>query len=126
LLTDVNERSLTHKLAEYLEAGFAGWDVDCEYNRNHETPKVLHLVGSETRTDNTDAKTVFPDIIVHERVTDYNLLVIEVKKSTSRETDHRDLAKLQLFRGELGYRYAVFLKFETAVDEPRLARCEWI
>jgi hypothetical protein len=126
LITDVNERSLTHKLAEYLQLEFAEWNVDCEYNRNHETAKVLHFVGPETRTDDTNARTVFPDVIIHQRGTDNNLLVIEVKKSTNRDRDDQDLAKLQAFRGELGYRYAVFLKFEAAVDEPRLVRSDWL
>ena len=31
---DANERSITHKLAEYLQAQFQDWNVDCEYNRN--------------------------------------------------------------------------------------------
>jgi hypothetical protein len=30
---DVNERSITHKLAEYMQQEFKDWDVDCEYNR---------------------------------------------------------------------------------------------
>lgn len=90
------------------------------------SPKVLHLVAAETRTDDTDAKTIFPDVIVHQRGTDNNLIVIEAKKNANRDRDDQDLAKLQAFRGELGYRYAVFLKFEAAVDEPRLVRCDWI
>ena len=32
LQNDVNERSITHKFAEYLESEFPGWDVDWEYN----------------------------------------------------------------------------------------------
>jgi len=31
---NANERSITHKLAEYLQLEFAAWNVDCEYNRN--------------------------------------------------------------------------------------------
>ena len=32
---NANERSLSHKLAMYLQEQFEkdGWDVDCEYNR---------------------------------------------------------------------------------------------
>src|SRR4030042_3754738 len=29
---DVNERSISHKLAEYLQEQFPDYDVDCEYN----------------------------------------------------------------------------------------------
>ena len=30
---DLNERSISHKLAEYLQTEFHNFDVDCEYNR---------------------------------------------------------------------------------------------
>jgi hypothetical protein len=63
---DANERSLTHKLAEHLQAEFPDWDVDCEYNRNGAIPKRLVGTGYVS-TDNTDGKTVFPDVIVHQR-----------------------------------------------------------
>jgi len=33
LKIDVNERSITHRLAVHLQDAFKGWDVDCEYNR---------------------------------------------------------------------------------------------
>lgn len=32
LENNANERSLTHKLAEYLNLEFQDFDVDCEYN----------------------------------------------------------------------------------------------
>ena len=33
-----HERSITHRLAVYLERLFGGWDVDCEYNRIEDDP----------------------------------------------------------------------------------------
>ena len=30
---DLGERVLTHRLAVHIEHQFAGWDVDCDYNR---------------------------------------------------------------------------------------------
>ena len=33
-----NERSITHRLAVYLEKPFDGWNVDCEYSRIGEDP----------------------------------------------------------------------------------------
>ena len=38
---DVNERTMTHKLAEYLQQEFQEWDVDCEYNRKIKDLKKL-------------------------------------------------------------------------------------
>lgn len=38
---EVNERSQTHKLAEYLQAYLPDWNVDCEYNKNLDAAKTL-------------------------------------------------------------------------------------
>jgi hypothetical protein len=86
------------QLAGYLEPFFGGWNVDCEYNRNHDDPKRLEIPGRNVRLDDTQARTIFPDIIVHERGTDKNPLVIEMKKTTSKESDNFDLHELRAFR----------------------------
>jgi hypothetical protein len=44
LIYDVNERSVTHRLAGYVQTQFRGWDVDCEYNRNYDDPKRLNAL----------------------------------------------------------------------------------
>lgn len=31
---DVHERTISHRLAVYLEQEFPSWNVDCEYDRN--------------------------------------------------------------------------------------------
>ncbi len=116
LRIDGNERSITHRLAMYLQDEFEGWDVDCEYNRDHHSPDHVKRLQSYTdpiRADDSDAKTVFPDIIIHHRGKTDNLLVIEVKKSTNQESDERDEQKLQAFKEQLAYRYALFLRFNT-------------
>ena len=65
---DLNERSITHKFAEYLQHQFPEWNVDCEYNRDHHDPKRLDLPSRhDISGDDVNAKTVFPDIIIHER-----------------------------------------------------------
>ncbi len=82
------------------------------------------------QADDTDARTVSPDIIVHHRGTPDNLLVIEVKKSRNREPDNRDEQKLKAFKEELHYRYALFLRLNTGVDfqegQNPLRGREWI
>ncbi len=118
LRRDVNERSITHKLASYLQAHFPHWNVDCEYNRNHDQVKQLRFPKGECRPDDTNAKTVFPDIIVHQRGSDENLLVIEVKKSTNRDDASYDCEKLNAFQNELGYTYAAFIMLRTGNDRP--------
>ena len=65
-------------------------------------------------SNDTEAITVFPDIIVHKRGTDENLLVIEMKKTTSKKTDTTyDLGKLKAFKSQLGYQFAIFIKLQT-------------
>ena len=119
---DVNERSISHMLALYLKNEFLDWDVDCEYNKNHDEPKRLKNLNYELEesdkknlTSDTKGTTVFPDIIVHHRGKDENLLVIEIKKSTSRIKDDFDIRKLEGFCTDLklNYRYAVFFKVIT-------------
>ena len=111
LALDANERSITHRLGMYLQEAFPNWDVDCEYNRKGHDPEKLRLQEQQITSGNTDGDTVFPDIIVHHRTkTHDNLLVVEVKKTTSTASDDRDIQKLDAFRSELKYCYAVFLK----------------
>lgn len=40
---DANERSQTHKIAEYLQQIFPEYNVDCEYNRNLRQEKTLNF-----------------------------------------------------------------------------------
>jgi hypothetical protein len=99
--TDVNERSISHKFATYLQNEFKGWDVDCEYNRDHHDPKILNLpnISSlEVRLDDVQAKTVYPDIIVHHRGTKENLLVIEIKKTSNPLPNDFDIQKLKEYK----------------------------
>lgn len=75
---NVNERSISHKLALYLQVEFGeAWNVDCEYNRSNQYVKKLLIIGPKhIRLDDMDAKTVYPDIIVHRCGKEDNLLVI--------------------------------------------------
>jgi len=107
---DANERSITHKLAEHLQREFPGWHVDCEYNHKGETPKLLSGVKENVSTDDTCGRTVFPDIIVHHRGTDENLLVIEAKKSITVDGSE-DEEKLKAYEGGHEYRFAFTVVF---------------
>lgn len=113
LRADANERSISHCLAVYLKAQFPDWSVDCEYNRNHHDVKRLELEPRDTGDDDVEAVTVFPDIIVHRRSTDENLLVVEIKKSTSRQSADYDIRKLTAFKTQLQYGHAAFVRLKT-------------
>jgi len=106
LIRDLHERTITGNLACHLRPCFPEWNVDCEFNRDgHEVKKA-------------DGRIVVPDIIVHHRGTPENLLVIEVKKSNTREPDEEDLQKLRAYC-DTGLRYSVglFLKLVVAHRE---------
>ena len=119
---DPSERALTHRFAVHLERQFQGWDVDCEYNRDGIGPKELNLPDQrDISSDETEARTVFPDIIVHKRGSSDNLLVLEAKKVSTRHRGLDDKVKLQAFVAQLGYRNAALLVFQTDPTKPRAA-----
>ncbi len=122
----VNERTLTHLLATYLANEFKDYDVDCEYNRmwldGREVAKIINIPrGMEEMTEvfDTEAKTVFPDVIVHDRKNqNNNLLVVEAKKSSNKEWQ-ADFDKLNGFMSGLndggrGYKFSAFVMFDVA------------
>ncbi len=128
---DVNERSITHRLAIHLERAFHDWEfhVDCEYNRNGNNPKYIILSQEDRRILNedisctdTEAKTAYPDIIIHRRRNnDQNLLIIEAKKGSEgmddqwNQNEFLDRRKLEAFtsdRQDYCYRWGVFIRFQ--------------
>ncbi|MFQ5799221.1 MAG: hypothetical protein ACE5H0_11110 [Bacteroidota bacterium] len=124
LRADVNERSVSHKLAEYLQAQFPGWHVDCEYNRDHDRKKQLTYPLPSEPIDSLRARTVFPDVIIHRRDTTDNLLVIEMKKDANSEGDEelKDKNKLQAFlTPPYSYQYGLFIAFDNVGH----SRLEW-
>jgi hypothetical protein len=124
LKNDSSERSITHKLACYLEKYFPKWDVDCEYNRNLIDTKKLKDTCKNSSDEN--GSPVFPDIIIHKRMTKKNYVVIEVKKTTNPESDECDIQKLEAFINELGYQYGLFIRFKVGSIDARVEKCKWI
>ena len=121
---NVNERTITHKLAEYLQQNIPEFDVDCEYNRFEDLVKKLELPKDRINWDDIEAKTVFPDIVIHKRgIQENNLLVIEVKKSSNNNPGVFDRMKLQTFRQEpYCYIYGLFLRINLDGEKDEL---EW-
>jgi hypothetical protein len=90
---DLGERALTHRLAVHLEKQFPGWDVDCDYDRLGErTLRLPH--GTIVSTDDHLGKSVYPDIVVHQREIPNNLLAIEVRKAANHQSPEHDRHKL--------------------------------
>ncbi|MBK5652653.1 MULTISPECIES: hypothetical protein [Bradyrhizobium] len=91
---DLGERTLTHRLAVYVERQFAGWQVDCNYDRLGE--RTLRLPrGSGSSTDDHLGKSIYPDIVVHQRDIPNNLLAIELRKDSNHQPLEHDQRKLQ-------------------------------
>ncbi|MDA8025249.1 MAG: BsuBI/PstI family type II restriction endonuclease [Actinomycetota bacterium] len=113
---NANERSITHKLAEYLQSEFQEWHVDCEYNRDGDIPKQLSV--QNISTNDTDARTVFPDIVIHHRNTKNNLVVIEAKKSSTAHGS-ADEEKLKAYIAEHRYQFAfaVIFPIESRISQ---------
>ena len=106
---DASERSMTHKLAEYLQQEFPGWDVDCEYNRDIQKPKSMPWEGCSHLP--YKRRRILPDIVIHKRGSDENLIVIEAKKSNNRNKSNHDSCKMKVYKSLLGYRFGYFVTF---------------
>jgi restriction endonuclease S subunit len=116
-----NERSMTAKIACYLQGQFPAWDVDHEYNRDGDEPKRI-----------SDNSLIIPDIIVHRRGMSpnpnsrsnrlpspaSNYIVIEVKKGMYSEDDRRKLIDLV---NTQDYQYAILLNLDSTKNPE-----EWI
>jgi len=133
LLHDVSERSITHKLAEYLQQLFPDYNVDCEYNRNINEPKSIMALKFEleekgllTKKEKLSkleeeliGRAVYPDIIIHHRGTNKdNKCIIEVKKSNSSVNKEYDDIKLRAYttkenQNVLYYQIGIFISFNT-------------
>lgn len=122
LYADVNERSISHKFAEYLQQEFDEWNVDCEYNRDYNETKKLNewksrCMKKDLKPEEDRAKTVYPDIIIHHRNTSNNLLVIEIKKSENRDEGECDIEKILNFIEDseslYNYSYGLFINFKV-------------
>ena len=135
---NVNERTITHKLAEYLQEHFPEFNVDCEYNRDRnyikrirnkrdrskEIANLSNFKLAELIWENKEADTIYPDIIVHKRTTHKNnLLIIEVKKKPNPNTGEFDKEKIEeLMERPYNYKFGLFLRIDLDDEDDIL---EW-
>jgi len=109
-----HERTIAHKLGEYLQMVFPDWNVDLEYNR---MDPELSDISEDTSNCSDDESTgrIFPDLIVHRRGLKFkNLLVVEIKTiADDREHDYEKLESLTELSGNFRYKTGLFLKFDS-------------
>lgn len=125
---DLREEAIIHRLAYYLEEillkdeslGLKGYSVDCQYNSGagyrRKYLQVPWPKGSQSQLRKRDSH-VRPDLIVHQRGTDgINLLMVEVKKSSTISQAARKFAllKCEAYRASgLSYLFTGYVCFTT-------------
>ena len=121
---NVNERTLSARLMFHLQTlllneiyqeNYKEYSVDCEYNRRKEIVKILP---KEYREVEKKDKQIYPDIILHQRNSEKNLMIIEMKKTYSSDeggkNENRDRLKfLTSLRKENKYKYLLGVYFEV-------------
>ena len=121
---DINERTLSARLMFHLQTlllneiyqeNYKEYSVDCEYNRRKEIVKILP---KEYRELEKKDKQIYPDIIFHQRNSEKNLMIIEMKKTYSSDeggkNENRDRLKfLTSLRKENKYKYLLGIYFEV-------------
>jgi DNA-directed RNA polymerase specialized sigma54-like protein len=128
---DVHERTITHRLALYLQCEFEDWNVDCEYNRNWDVIKQIQIIKQLNVTfpqndfNMDESVSVFPDIIIHHRKSSENLLVVEVKKTTSKVSSDYDFWKLNELRCQLRYDHQLFLRMDVGNGRAGVESMQW-
>ena len=129
---NVNERTLSARLMFHLQTilledklyreKYKTYSVDCKYNRMNEYKiKALKRYENFEIDDNSDKiRKIFPDIILHKRKEEDNLIVIEMKKSTSNNIDckEKDRERLKIMTNlndpnNFNYTLGVYFKVDT-------------
>lgn len=120
-----NERSITHKFAEYIQFLFPECNVGWEYNKDGNDIKRLEAIEECFKQKRTDR--IVPDIIVHLRNTQYNLLVIEAKRvrtknSTNYYINEHDKSKIKAYteNPEYHYQFGLWIYFRRKIEEAKL------
>jgi hypothetical protein len=91
---DLGERTLVHRLAIHVERQFPDFEVDCEFDRLG--PRTMNLPrGSIVSTDDHLGKSIYPDIVVHQRAVPNNLIAIEIRKAANHQPVEHDRQKLR-------------------------------
>jgi hypothetical protein len=120
---NITERAITHRMGMYLqEIVPKNIDVDCEYNRMGKNifgdidytdgdyfAKTVCLSEGGTPEEDEGSR-VFPDIIVHERATANNYIIVEVKIDWKSGKAGHDIKKLKAYKTDLKYQHAFYLQ----------------
>ena len=118
---NLSERSICSHLAYHVKnklsnTNYSGYFVDVEYNRN----------GQDIKRINDTSSPITVDLIVHKhgKNPEYNLICIEMKKSTSNKagisTDEERLCHLTCQANDYKYKLGVMVIIDKANTELRI------
>ena len=114
---DLHERSITHRLAVYIESQFIDtkYTVDVEYNRmrnNYNEDVIGNAIGKNLDFEKygKESANVYPDIIIHQRDTKNNLLEIEVKMKWKNSKRDFDYIKINEYIKQLDYQFGAYIE----------------
>lgn len=125
---NINERSISHKLANYIEKYLfdnnIDFDVDVEYNRMTSAQDeggidVGNAVAKTIHYDDHPQKErfVYPDIIIHKRNENINIGIIEVKMAWKSNLKQLDYQKVNQYLSELEYQHGVFIEINDTFEK---------
>ena len=131
---NITERAITHKMGTYLEQLLPNEvDVDCEYNRMGKKVfgeidytdgdyfvKTVYLSEGSVSDADDEGSRVFPDIIVHNRRTGNNYIIIEVKIDWKSDRAKHDIKKLNAYKADLKYQYAFYIRLTEERNKVRI------
>jgi hypothetical protein len=114
----VKEECINHRLACYLEKlinenpnNNLHYDVDLEYNKNYKNPKKIIV------DENNNEKAIRPDIIIHKRDSNDNLIAFEIKKDY---TNKNDFQKIKGLVRQHNYSYGCLISYLPGKDYMRV------
>ena len=145
LVNNAHDRTISQRLAVYLTEEFKEYDVDCEYNHvwGYKKYKHIEILISKCRSlnkkihpkieeqikegtlteDSLIELEIYPDIIIHKRGSNDNLVVIECKKDYKLNPKDREYDEYKLsccLGSELNYYCGFFILFETSGKKPNI------
>jgi len=120
LEVDADERTISHRLAFYLQSEIPEMHVDCEYNREgFEIKKISNPKWAKPRG-------IYPDIIVHKRGENpNNILVVEIKKQENREIENDEIKLKEFTSDSYGYHFGLLIIFNTKENSKTRPTLRW-
>lgn len=123
---DVHERTVCHRLAIYIERNLnVNYHVDMEYNRmrtKYGEEDIGEAIGKTLNWEDSGegSSFVYPDIIIHKRDTDQNIVDIEVKMSWKNKLKKFDYQKINLYIKQLNYQHGVYVELAKNLKETKI------